>query len=71
MMASKASSRCFDRRLSGGITHAIRREDIPRLLRMRLLRSNSCVVRGFERQPQTIADLYRSPRAGKLQVSFE
>jgi NADPH-dependent curcumin reductase CurA len=46
-------------------------DNLSRLMRMGLLRSNSRVVRGFEHLPEAIVDLYRSPRAGKLQISFE
>ena len=46
-------------------------DELARLMLMGRLRSNSRVVRGFDRLPRAIVDLYRQPRAAKLQVAFE
>ncbi|MDP9651046.1 zinc-binding dehydrogenase [Paraburkholderia caledonica] len=45
--------------------------DLARLLWMQRLRPNARVVSGFENLPRAVADLYRVPRAGKLQISLE
>jgi NADPH-dependent curcumin reductase CurA len=45
--------------------------DLSRLLSMQRIRPHARVTRGFDNLPSAIADLYRLPRAGKLQVSLE
>jgi len=46
-------------------------DDLSRLMLMGMLHPNGNVIRGFEHLPKAIVDLYRFPRAGKLQVAFE
>ena len=45
-------------------------DDLSRLLTMGKLKPIVNVVEGFEKLPQGISDLYRSPREGKLQIRF-
>ena len=46
-------------------------DDLTRFLLARQIKPVHKVVKGFENLPQAISDLYRNPRSGKLQVSFE
>jgi len=46
-------------------------DELSRLLSSKALKPVNTVVEGFERLPQAIAGLYKTMRAGKLQVSFE
>ncbi|WP_157650475.1 MDR family NADP-dependent oxidoreductase [Burkholderia ubonensis] len=45
--------------------------DLARLLWMQRLRPNARVIHGFHELPRAVADMYRGPRAGKLQISLE
>jgi NADPH-dependent curcumin reductase CurA len=45
--------------------------ELSRLLSSKALKPVNTVVEGFERLPQAIAGLYKTMRAGKLQVSFD
>jgi NADPH-dependent curcumin reductase CurA len=46
-------------------------DDLSRLLRNGRLKPINNIVEGFEKLPEAIVGLYKSPRAGKLQVRFE